>query len=102
MTNQAIVDTIVKRIVARFQLARILLFGSRARGTDNRWSDVDLSVVVDEVENKCRVVIVLVVLIDYTKHAVSTTMTELPAPLILHCDGIRTQTQFPQRKAGAG
>ncbi|MCZ0940642.1 MAG: nucleotidyltransferase domain-containing protein [Caldilineaceae bacterium] len=67
MTNQAIVDTIVKRIVARFQLARILLFGSRARGTDNRWSDVDLFVVMDEVENKRRVAIVLMALIDYTK-----------------------------------
>ena len=69
MTNQAIVDTIVKRIVARFQLARILLFGSRARGTDNRWSDVALFVVMDEVENKRRVAIVLAVLIDYTKKA---------------------------------
>ena len=54
MTNQAIIDTIVERIVARFQPARILLFGSRARGTDNRWSDVDLLVVMDEVEDKRR------------------------------------------------
>ena len=52
VTNQAIVDTMVERIVARFQPARILLFGSRARGTDNRWSDVDLLVVMDEVEDK--------------------------------------------------
>ena len=36
MTNQAIVDTMVERIVVRFQPARILLFGSRARGADNR------------------------------------------------------------------
>ena len=54
MTNQAIVDTMVERIVARFHPARILLFGSRARGTDNRWSDVDLLVVMDEVEDKRR------------------------------------------------
>ena len=54
VTNQAIVDTMVERIVARFQPARILLFGSRARGTDNRWSDVDLLVVMDEVEDKRR------------------------------------------------
>ena len=54
MTNQAIVDTMVERIVARFQPARILLFGSRARGSDNRWSDVDLLVVMDEVEDKRR------------------------------------------------
>ena len=44
----------VERIVARFQPARILLFGSRARGTDNRWSDVDLLVVMDAVEDKRR------------------------------------------------
>ncbi len=50
MTDQAIVDTMVARIVARFQPARILLFG--ARGTDNRGSDVDLLVVMDEVEDK--------------------------------------------------
>ena len=30
VTNQAIVDTIVERIVTHFQPARILLFGSRA------------------------------------------------------------------------
>ena len=46
----------VERIVARFQPARILLFGSRARGTDNRWSDVDLLVVMEEVaeQTPCR------------------------------------------------
>ena len=47
--NESVVDTMVERIVARFQPARILLFGSRARGTDNRWSDVDLLVVMEEV-----------------------------------------------------
>ena len=54
VTDQTIVDTMVERIVAGFQPARILLFGSRARGTDNRWSDVDLLVVMDEVEDKRR------------------------------------------------
>ena len=54
MTDQAIVNALVERIVARFQSARILLFGSRARGADNRWSDVDLIVVMDEVEDKRR------------------------------------------------
>ena len=54
VTDQAVVDTMVERIVARFQPARNLLFGARARGTDNRWSDVDLLVVMDEVEDKRR------------------------------------------------
>ena len=52
MTTETIVDTMVNRIVARFQPLRILLFGSRARGTDNRWSDVDLLVVMEEVADK--------------------------------------------------
>ena len=52
MTNEAVVDTMVERIVERFQPARILLFGSRARGSANRWSDVDLLVVMEEVTDK--------------------------------------------------
>ena len=52
MTTEPIVATMVDRIAARFQPARILLFGSRARGTANRWSDVDLLVVMEEVADK--------------------------------------------------
>ena len=54
MTTEPIVSTMVDRIVARFQPSRILLFGSRARGTANRWSDVDLLVVMEEVTDKRR------------------------------------------------
>ena len=45
VTDQAVVDTMVERIVAGFQPARILLFGSRARGTDNRRGNVVGSVL---------------------------------------------------------
>ena len=54
MTTETVIDTMVERIVARFQPARILLFGSRARGTANRWSDVDLLVVMEDVTDKRR------------------------------------------------
>ena len=54
MISEAVVDTMVERIAARFQPARILLFGSRARGTAHRWSDVDLLVVMEEVTDKRR------------------------------------------------
>ena len=54
MTNETVIETMVERIAARFQPARILLFGSRARGTANRWSDVDLLVVMEEVTDKRR------------------------------------------------
>ena len=57
--NEAVVDTMVARIVARFQPARILLFGSRARGTANRWSDVDLLVVMEEVADKRRAAVAM-------------------------------------------
>ena len=52
MTTDTVIETMVERITARFQPARILLFGSRARGTANRWSDVDLLVVMEEVADK--------------------------------------------------
>ncbi|MCY3709050.1 MAG: nucleotidyltransferase domain-containing protein [Caldilineaceae bacterium] len=52
MTTNTVIETMVDRIVARFQPARVLLFGSHARGTANHWSDVDLLVVMDVVSDK--------------------------------------------------
>jgi predicted nucleotidyltransferase len=40
------IDTMVRRIVERFQPDRIILFGSHARGTAGPDSDVDLLVVL--------------------------------------------------------
>ena len=54
MTTETVIETMVERIVARFQPARVLLFGSHARGTADRWSDVDLLVVMEEVADKRR------------------------------------------------
>lgn len=54
MTTDTVIDTMVDRIVGRFQPARVLLFGSHARGTADRWSDVDLLVVMEEVPDKRR------------------------------------------------
>lgn len=52
MASEAIVETMVDRIVERFQPCRVVLFGSRARGTATEWSDVDLLVVMDVVTDK--------------------------------------------------
>ncbi len=41
-----IIDEMVRRIVARFSPERIILFGSRARGSHSTHSDVDLLVVL--------------------------------------------------------
>ena len=54
MTSEAIISTMVDRIVGRFQPSRVVLFGSQARGTAGEWSDVDLLVVMRDVPDKRR------------------------------------------------
>ena len=54
ITSDAIVSTMVERIVGRFQPSRVVLFGSRARGTAIESSDVDLLVVLRDVPDKRR------------------------------------------------
>jgi len=49
MNRNALTATMVDRIVGRFQPARVVLFGSRARGGASQWSDVDLLVVMRDV-----------------------------------------------------
>ena len=57
MASEALVSTMVDRIVGRFRPLRVVLFGSLARGTATEWSDVDLLVVLSEVSNKRRAAI---------------------------------------------
>jgi predicted nucleotidyltransferase len=52
MTPETALDTMVDRIVARFHPRRVVLFGSRARGTAAADSDIDLLVVMDQVADK--------------------------------------------------
>ena len=52
MNPDAITSTMVDRIVGQFQPARVVLFGSRARGGASEWSDVDLLVVMRNVADK--------------------------------------------------
>ncbi len=47
----AVIAEMVRRLVERFHPLRILLFGSRARGGADPWSDVDLLVVVQEAKD---------------------------------------------------
>ncbi len=75
-----VVSLMVARIVERFQPDRIVLFGSRARGTANEWSDVDLLVVLRDVSDKRRAAIeIRRVLGDlpYSKDIVVTTPKEI-------------------------
>ena len=52
MNPDAMTSTMVDRIVGQFQPARVVLFGSRARGAASEWSDVDLLVVLRNVADK--------------------------------------------------
>ena len=54
MTAEAIISTMVDRIVGRFQPSRVVLFGSYARGTAIESSDVDLLVVMGNGTDKRR------------------------------------------------
>lgn len=52
MNPDAITATMVDRIVGQFQPTRVVLFGSRARGSASERSDVDLLVVMRDVVDK--------------------------------------------------
>ncbi len=52
MTREAAIQTMVDRIVQRFQPLRVILFGSHARGSAAAESDVDLLVVLPDVTDK--------------------------------------------------
>ena len=52
MTSEAIISTMVDRILGEFQPSRVVLFGSHARGAADGLSDVDLLVVMRDVPDK--------------------------------------------------
>ena len=57
VVSDTMISVVVDRIVERFEPSRVLIFGSQARGTAHRRSDVDLLVVMQEVEDKRRTAI---------------------------------------------
>lgn len=54
LAPDALIQVMVDRIIQRFDPLRIVIFGSRARGTATDESDVDLLVVFSELANKRR------------------------------------------------
>ncbi len=52
MNDEALLATMVQRIVDGFQPLRVILFGSHARGTARADSDVDLLVVMPRLDNR--------------------------------------------------
>jgi predicted nucleotidyltransferase len=57
LLSGAILDAIVGRLVEAFHPERVILFGSRARGTAHRDSDVDLLVVMPFTGSRLRVAV---------------------------------------------
>jgi predicted nucleotidyltransferase len=54
LTLREWVDVLVERLVAAFDPAKIVLFGSVADGTDGADSDIDLMVVLDDAPREAR------------------------------------------------
>lgn len=52
LSEESLVAEVVRRLVERFKPLRIILFGSRARGTAGPDSDIDLLVVLPEANDK--------------------------------------------------
>ena len=52
MMTAEIISIVVDRIVGQFQPTKIILFGSQARGDAKEYSDIDLLVVMQNVQDK--------------------------------------------------
>lgn len=53
--DQNKITTIAKnyaeKVVSHFQVKKVVLFGSHAKGTSNQDSDIDIAVIVDQLES---------------------------------------------------
>jgi uncharacterized protein len=47
---------IKRRLISKFDIEKIILFGSQARGTSNKYSDVDLLVITKNVKNRLKLI----------------------------------------------
>jgi predicted nucleotidyltransferase len=54
MTPQTAIDTAIQRVLASTHPSKIILFGSRAQGTETADSDVDLLVIEPRVPSKIK------------------------------------------------
>jgi predicted nucleotidyltransferase len=80
LSGEVAIETMVDRIVQRFDPLRIILFGSHARGTAGNASDVDLLVVFAEVSDRRRAAVDIRRLLgdmSVSKDIVVTTPSEL-------------------------
>jgi predicted nucleotidyltransferase len=54
VVNNKIISTISKKIVENFSPEKIILFGSSARGTQTKDSDIDLLVIMDSKQRPAK------------------------------------------------
>ena len=59
MISQELLDQAAKRLVKHFNPHKIILFGSQARGTGDKHSDVDLLVVGTFMEKRRKVLVAM-------------------------------------------
>ncbi len=52
MLSEIVKDQIKERLLSKFNLDKIILFGSQARGTADSRSDVDLLIISESTEDK--------------------------------------------------
>lgn len=56
MLSNQLKAEIKKRLTSKFDIEKIILFGSQARGTDNSHSDVDLLIITKNIRNRLKLI----------------------------------------------
>lgn len=54
MTPSPLIQEATRRLVDQFHPAKVILFGSRARGTEREQSDADFLILCDRIDSKFR------------------------------------------------
>lgn len=56
MLSNQLKSEIKKRLISKFDIEKIILFGSQARGTASQKSDVDLLIITKNVRNRLKLI----------------------------------------------
>ena len=56
MLQKELISEIKKRLLSKFDIEKIILFGSQARGTANDKSDVDLLIITKSSKNRLKLI----------------------------------------------
>jgi predicted nucleotidyltransferase len=56
MLSNKLKAEIKKRLLSKFDIEKIIIFGSQARGTANKHSDVDLLIISKNVKNRLKLI----------------------------------------------